>query len=318
MQKLAINLVKILVSVGLILYILLYQVELDEVWSTLVQARLAPLLLSGALMISSIVIRSIRWQVLLHALEIRIPLNRLIHLYFIGGFFNLFLPTGMGGDAVKMARLAQATGRAPESIGVTLVERATGLWVLFVLALLALPFSYELLPAAWFVPITAIAVAGVVGGWLVMATPLLPWLGGKVRLPGQVALERFYRSVSLLGYKALGLACLVSLVFNLSLIWVMALIAQSLGLDLPIGLFFLFTPVISFSLTLPISVGGLGVREQTFILLFAAVGVTAATATAMSLFFYVLTTLLIGILGGVLYILENIYSAAIARHNARP
>ena len=46
-----------------------------------------------------------------------------------------------GGDAVKMAKLAQETGQVPESIGVTLVERATGLWVLFILALLALPFA---------------------------------------------------------------------------------------------------------------------------------------------------------------------------------
>jgi glycosyltransferase 2 family protein len=317
MQKLTINLIKILVSAGLILYILLYQVELVELWSALTQAMIAPLVLAAILMVTSIAIRSLRWQVVLRALDIQVPLNRLVHLYFIGGFFNLFLPTGMGGDAIKMARLAQTTGRAPESIGVTLVERATGLWVLFVLALLALPFSYDLLPVAWIVPISTIALVGVVAGWLMMATPLLPWLGSKIRLPGQAALERFYRSVSLLGYKALGLACLVSLVFNLSLIWVMALISQSLGLDLPVGLFFLFTPVISFSLTLPISVGGLGVREQTFILLFAAAGVTAATATAMSLLFYILTTLLIGLIGGGLYILENIYSSAMARHNAR-
>ena len=203
-----------------------------------------------------------------------------------------------------MAELARSTGRAPEAIGTTLVDRATGLWVLFVLALLALPFSYALLPDGW-APIIALGTLdGVIGGWVVMGTPLIPWLGSKVRLPGQEKLERFYRSVSQLGYQALAKACLVSLVFDLSLIVFNVLIAYGIGVDQPIGIFLLFTPLISFSLTLPISVGGLGVREQIYILLFGALGVSDAASTAMSLANYA-TTLVVGLIGGVLYALEG-------------
>lgn len=204
-----------------------------------------------------------------------------------------------------MAELARSTGRTPEAVGTTLVDRATGLWVLFVLALLALPFSHALLPDGW-LPIIAIGtVGGVLGGWVVMATPLVPWLGGKVRLPGQEKLERFYCSVSQLGYPALGKACLVSLIFDLLLIVFNLLIAYGIGVDQPVGIFLLFTPLISFSLALPISVGGLGVREQTYILLFGALGVSDAAATAMSFANYVLTTLVIGLIGGVVYALEG-------------
>jgi uncharacterized membrane protein YbhN (UPF0104 family) len=312
MKRILINLVKIIVSLGLIGYILLVQVDLAQLWTLFRSLRLAPLVLGFLLMIGGVFLRAFRWQVLLNSLNIRISLWELSHYYFVGSFFNMFLPTGFGGDAVKMGKLAQATGQVPESIGTTLVERATGLWVLFVLALLALPFSLKLLPLGWVPWILLITLLGVVGGWVLMATPFLPWLGNKIRLPGQASLERFYRSVSRLGWTALGKACLISLVFDLILIWMIGLLGASLNLNLPVGSLFLFTPLISFSLTLPVSIGGLGVREQTFILLFQSVGVTAAAATVMSLLYYLLTTVLPGLIGGGWYILQNARSARIS------
>ena len=217
MRKHLFNILKIVVSVGLLLYLLVFQIDLKELWAIARQARWEYLITAMLLMIVGTALRAVRWQVLLQALDIDVPLRRLVQLYFIGAFFNIFLPTGLGGDAVKMAELARSTGRAPEAIGTTLVDRATGLWVLFVLALLALPFSYTLLPDGW-APIIALGtLGGVVGGWAVMGTPLIPWMGSKVRLPGQEKLERFYRSVSQLGYAALGKACAVSLIFNILL-----------------------------------------------------------------------------------------------------
>lgn len=304
------NVLKIVVSAGLMIYLLVFQVNLAQLWQVARQARWGYLLAAMTLMIAGTALRAIRWQVLLQALDIEVPLRRLVHLYFVGAFFNIFLPSGLGGDAVKMAELTRtissaSTKRAPEAIGTTLVDRATGLWVLFVLALLALPFGHALLPAGW-LPIVALGtVTGVFGGWVVVATPLIPWLGGKVRLPGQAKLERFYRSVSQLGYKALGKACAVSLVFDVMLIIFNLLVAYGMGVEQPLGIFLLFTPIISFSLALPISIGGLGVREQTYILLFGALGVSDTASAAMSLANYALTTLVVGLIGGVMYALEG-------------
>ncbi|MCP4536083.1 MAG: flippase-like domain-containing protein [Chloroflexi bacterium] len=305
MKKHAFNILKIVVSAGLLVYLLVFQVDLKEFWNVVRQARWGYLIAAMILMIVGTALRAVRWQVLLQALDIDVPLQRLVQLYFIGAFFNIFLPTGLGGDAVKMAELARSTGRAPEAVGTTLVDRATGLWVLFVLALLALPFSYTLLPDGW-LPIIVLGMSGVVvGGWVVMGTPLIPWLGSKVRLPGQEKLERFYRSVSQLGYRALGKACAVSLIFDILLIIFNVLIARGLDVDQPLGVFLLFTPVISFSLALPISIGGLGVREQTYVLLFSALGVSGTVSAAMSLANYALTNLVIGLLGGIVYALEG-------------
>ena len=305
MSKRVFNVLKVVVSAGLMIYLLAFQIDLGQLWQVVRRAQWGYLVVAMLLMVAGTALRAVRWRILLQALGIQVPLDRLVHLYFVGSFFNIFLPTGLGGDAIKMAELARSTGRAPEAIGTTLVDRATGLWVLFVLAVLALPFSYTLLPQGW-APIIALGtLGGVVGGWVVMGTPLIVWLGSKIRLPGQEKLERFYRSVSQLGYRALGQACIVSLVFDVLLIIFNVLIAYGLGVDQPLGIFLLFTPIISFSLALPISIGGLGVREQTYVLLFGSLGVSDTAAAAMSLTNYALTNLMVGLLGGVLYALEG-------------
>jgi uncharacterized membrane protein YbhN (UPF0104 family) len=305
LNKQLFNALKIVVSAGLLIYLLAFQVDREQLWGILRQARWSYLAAATVLMIVGTALRAVRWQVLLQALDIQVPLRRLVHLYFVGSFFNIFLPTGLGGDAIRMAELAHSTKRGPEAVGTTLVDRATGLWVLFVLALLALPFSHTLLPQGWAPVVTLGTLGGVIGGWLVMGTPLIPWMGGKVRLPAQEKLERFYRSVAQLGYPALARACLVSLIFDLLLIAFNVLIAASLHVDQPLGIFLLFTPLISFSLALPISFGGLGVREQTYILLFGPLGVSDTAAVAMSLTNYALGYLVIGLLGGVMYALEG-------------
>ena len=57
------------------------------------------------------VVRAVRWRVLLDALGVHRPLRELTSWYFVGSFFNVILPTGFGGDAVRAAELAQDTSR---------------------------------------------------------------------------------------------------------------------------------------------------------------------------------------------------------------
>jgi uncharacterized membrane protein YbhN (UPF0104 family) len=139
---------------------------------------------------------------------------------------------------------------------------------------------------------------------VVMGTGFVPWLGARVRLPGQAKLDRFYRAVSGCGYRALGQACLISLLFNTMNISVNYTIARAFGVRLPLGVFVTFAPLLAMSLMLP-SVGGLGVREEAHRLLYGAVEVPGALAVAMSLTTFAVQTLLPGIVGAVLYALEG-------------
>ena len=298
------NVFKIVVSVGLLAYVLLVQVDLRALAEVVTEARWGFLVLATILSIGSVALRAVRWMALLRGLAIDVPLGRLVSLYFVGTFFNVFLPTGLGGDAIRAAELARHTKKAPEAIGTVLVDRANGLWVLFAMGLVTLPFALGDIPVETALLVGITSAVAVIGGWVVMGTRFVPWLGDKVRLPGQKKLERFYGAVSGCGYRALAQASAVSLVFNLMNVTINYSIARGLNVERPFGIFVAFAPLLSITLLVP-SIGGLGVRETANMLLYGTVDVGQAFATAMGLTQFAVQTLVPGLIGGLLYAIEG-------------
>ena len=304
LRTVSFNVLKIAISLGMLAYVLLVRVNLSDLAAVVSDARWGFLVLGALLALAGVALRAVRWLVLLRALDIDVPLGRLVQLYFVGSFFNAFLPSGFGGDAVRTIELARHSKKTPEAIGTVLVDRANGLWVLFLMGLLSLPFAARDMPRDTLLFVGAVAVSFAVGGWVVMGTAFVPWLGSKVRLPGQAKLERFYSAVSGCGYGALARASGISLLFNLMNITVNYLIARGLNVDRPYAIFVAVAPILSISLLVP-SIGGLGVRETVHMLMYGTVGVGEATATAMGLAQYGVQTLVPGVIGGVLYAVEG-------------
>jgi uncharacterized membrane protein YbhN (UPF0104 family) len=83
-----------------------------------------------------------------------------------------------------------------------------------------------------------------------------------------------------------------------------ALVAQGLGTPIDVLYFILFLPLVTVVIMVPVTVGGLGVREALMILLFAEVGVPGADVLAVSLTAYFLNTLL-SLAGGALFLLRG-------------
>jgi len=297
------NLLKVCFSLGLLAF-LLTQVGWQQTLETLGKARFPYLAAAFVLCLVGIVVRAYRWQILLSALKIDIPLTKLTALYFIGTFFNNILPTGIGGDVVRVYRLSKQSKRPIESVGTVLLDRATGLLALFLIALMALVFSYQSIAPNVAAAILLLCLGSWAGLGLVLRRDWLErW--GLLRIMAKIKqLREIYESVYACGLKAIGGALAISLVFNVLLIAVNYLIALSLGVEIPLWYFLLFVPIISFLLVLPISLSGLGVREGGYVYLFAQAGVSAPLALAMSLLFYALNVAT-GLIGGVLYAFEG-------------
>jgi hypothetical protein len=301
------NLLKVGISVGLLAWVL-PRIGLAEIWREIQSVHLNWLGLAFGLCILGTAMRAYRWQALLVGLGLGVPIGRLIRLYFVGTFFNTFLPSGFGGDVVRVIELAQDSRRAHEATGTVLVDRLTGILVLLALALLALPFSLNLIPPALAAVLAALAVGGLVGGWLLFQQRLL---GRVIRfipagLPfdarGQV--EKLYAAISGSGSKAMGQALGISLAFNVLLIFLNYAIARSVGVDVSLGYFFLFVPPTSLALMVP-SVGGLGAREWAYTELWPQVGVGAAEAGAMSLLNYAVNAAT-GLVGAAIYVSQSL------------
>ena len=252
---------------------------------------------------AGIAVRSLRWQVLLNAVGARVPFRRLVYLYFIGSFFNTFLPTGFGGDVVRVLEIGPGA-TSDQAAGTALVDRLTGFIVLFVLALVTLPFSYRLLPPNLTLLIVLMALAVLGGSLLLFEGRLLrrltAWLPRSLSLAGDAWLGRTYAVITACGRRGVLGALFWSLVFNLLQVSANVLVARALGVAVSAWLFFLIVPLATAVLLVPISISGFGVREGLYVALFGQLGVGAPLALALSLATYALD-FSTGVFGGVIY-----------------
>ncbi len=297
------DLAKLLISVALLAFVL-SRVGLQQTLAQLRAADVGLLLFALALFILGVYLRAFRWRALLADRNLRVPIATLTQLYFIGQFFNTFLPSGFGGDVVRVIELARYGVSKAESLSTVFLDRLSGLMAFFLMTLVALPFASSLIPREVLWVLVALGVAGIVGTWLMferrLTSPLMDTLFVRVAFPFKAKAVRLYESMRANSPRATAQAMAIGFLFNLLLIAVNYLVARALGQNIALGYFFLFVPIISTLLLLPISLNGLGVREGAYVLLFASAGVSSATAASMSLAFWAITVTT-GLIGGVLY-----------------
>jgi uncharacterized protein (TIRG00374 family) len=302
------NILRVVVSLVGVLLIVLTQ-DMDEVIGLLGGMDWLLFLAGLVLFVSSVPVRAYRWGSLVWALDVRARWWRLVALYFVGSFFNLFLPTGFGGDAVKMFELSRDEHKAAAAISSVLVDRFLGLFVLFALALLALLGGNGLVAPELRVLIVVVFGASLTGVILLLQRTWIEAWGRRLgvdRLLGRIKILReLYESLHLYGAAALLKATAASLVFNLILIVGYYFLGLAVGIHLPLWYYFLFVPIISVLLLVP-SVGGLGIREGATVFLFSQlenVGRSRALALALA---YDMTMLTIGLIGAIIYLVQGV------------
>jgi len=306
-----ITVLKIVVSVGLIAY-LLNRVGLNQVVEAMRSASTNHLylLIALSLYFGAITVGCVKWQILLKAQGIGVPLGNLLSYTFVGLFFGNFLPTNVGGDLVRGYDLARHTLLPAETAISVLVDRLVGLiafvFVAIVMALLIVYSAGQV--ALWEVAVAAtIAFLGLCGGFALI-------LSGRLRAQARrlfnkallsslaplydrlsAALSAYRRS-----YGALGQGFFISvLVLTIGSV-VNYLIALSLGGGISLLHIFLFTPLITFVLLIPISIGGIGLNQGAYVFFFNLVNVPEEKSLAISLIMQVIIVVA-SLPGGVLW-----------------
>ncbi|MCP4426032.1 MAG: flippase-like domain-containing protein [Chloroflexi bacterium] len=310
------GILQILLSLTLLTW-LVQRAGLNEVMDSFSNLIWGWYMLAFFLFLLNVVIRAYRWYTLLHSLNDRPTFGHLAYLYFIGFFANNFIPSGFGGDLVKVVSLRRVYGRGAEALSSVMMDRLTGLLGSALIALIALIWNsvgqmttVELPPALW----TAVALIsiGIPASFLIIRwTNPLDFIAKRLpaiqRLPKYNKIEQLVETVNRYPLRALFRSLLTSLPFTLSLIVLQYSIARALSVDLSIFTFALFVPIISIINLLPLSFNGLGVREGVYQFLFVPIGVSDASAIAMSLAFYLLR-FSAGLIGGLMYGLQSVMS----------
>jgi len=268
-------------------------------------------LVSLGVVVAGQVLYAWRWWLLLRAAGAKVPLAMAIRYYIIGIFANNFLPSTVGGDAMKVYYLGREHGYRTILASVV-VDRLIGLGSLAVLAF----------GASWFVPamsarfvalrlivtLAAAASCAVIALAMVGTGGLQRWaspLGGTVeKLAGK--LQRLRREMALLLRRprvvAYGFGVVLVYFLTLSLVyaWFAAISGPARPPLVAIFAAVSMTGVLS---NVPIALNGLGVREQLHAWLFVPLGVPKEVAVAISLLLFG-HILLTSVGGGVLWLME--------------
>src|SRR5688572_28560658 len=131
-----------LVSLAL-LGLLFWKLGAAELWSVLREADVLWLAVGAGLVLVALLVSAWKWQLLLTAQGLSVPIPALFTSYLIGLFFNNFLPSNIGGDVLRVHDVAKRTGQASAVAASVIAERLLAGLALALTAVVALIFSAE-------------------------------------------------------------------------------------------------------------------------------------------------------------------------------
>ncbi len=261
------RLLKALLKIAVTLLCLWYvsgRIDFSKAAAALEKAKWSYLFPALLAFIISKIISAARLNIYFRDIRIGLSPGENIRLYWLGMFYNLFLPGSISGDAYKVILLTKRFG-VPyrDTMAAVVLDRISGLTGLGLL--LALYSFLVPIPAMypWFIAVSAC-----------------------LSLPAFYFIIRRYFVVFVPGFRpTLLLGILVQMTQVICIYLLMAALATPVSATACIFLFLVSSAVS----VLPITIGGLGIRELVFLKGAAYFGLTAETAVLISFLFYLLT-----------------------------
>lgn len=300
------NVLKFAIAVGLLVWLFFKLPNPEALWHQILNAN-KWLLLLGALCYSlAVAVSALKWGILLRASGIVVPVGRLLSYQWVAEFFNNFLPAQVGGDVMRGYAVAADTRRTADATASVLIDRFIGLIIFMASAALAAtfmllwgkpdhnPFTPEGLlfmrfaalgSTLMFLALT-VAVAGLLSRRLKLLIErlirVLPFSARTLPIWNKLAaaFDVYRHKPSALAATAAG-SLLIVFLTSIN-IWLIAWALEPGSITLLEVL--AINPIIVFALlVVPLSPGGLGVRQVSFAGLFMFMGAGAALGTAVGL-----------------------------------
>lgn len=302
---------KFVVSFSILAFLLLYKTSVREIIQVLREASVFWLVLSFSLHSLGLLISAVRWQILIRAQGDQVPLGFLAKSYLVGSFFNNFLPTRFGGDVVRIWDGSRYSKSLLKSSAIVLVERLTGIIVLFLFAFSASLFRLDMakkVPVIWVsLLLGAVGIAALIfffTPWAGKILQKMPEAGFFAKVKGKTLLFR----ETVLHYQTQKPAFLKALIWafllQVNVILHYILIGKALGLSIHMLDYFVFVPIVLLIMTIPVTINGLGLREGSYIEIFKFYQILPQAAFSFS-FIDMAFGLIVGIAGGIIYVLRK-------------
>lgn len=286
--------IKIALSLGL-LALLLSRMDLQKFGHTL--ASVSPMLLLTAVLVQLVeaVLSTWRWKTILENFRILIHFPPLLKITLIGSFFNLFLPSSIGGDFVRAYYLSRRQERSMSTtLTTTVLERSAGLCGLLILgtafaAVHRMDVEGISLLLVFFILNFGYAAANfaLFNSWFHRQ---ISRLLRRLRFAHlETKMELVYEGLTTLrkNYSAIMMSIGISLLIQFLSIVIVWISAYAIHLKVPFYVFLVFIPLINLTIMIPLTINGIGLRESAYYLLFSQIGLPVETAVTLSLLNFV-------------------------------
>jgi len=207
-----------------------------------------------------------------------------------GSFFVSFLPGGLSGDIYRTYAIARKTERALDSVSSVLLEKVIGLAAMMFISVVSLLVGRNWLETTTFAALSppVFAVAGVfftillLVAFVIRNDLLRRW---HLPIPFWDRLQQVTSQLSARVYdrRVLTTLALLSLFLQLSIVLWYFTVATALGLGLSLLALLIVVPLVELFLVIPVSVGGIGLRDGALIILLLPFGLSREDAVAFSL-----------------------------------
>ncbi len=300
------NILRVVIAVGLLAW-LLSKVNIKQSLWQIQNANLLYLLLAIVVFLGLILISVWRWKIILDARQQHFSTGYLTKVYFACWFFNNILPTSIGGDVIRVVYSIKENNKAL-AFSATFVDRMIGFVGLFFFALCA---SLSLLIVK---QQTSFLVLNIVGFLILIVIVLILFSDQAHRLFSKVfskirifrigeIFEKAYATVK--EYRKFKMALFISFLLSLllqadfALTWYFA--SCAVGAKISVLYYFLYIPIVGLLTMIPLTIGGLGIRENSFVAFFSNLGVSETIATSISLLFLIIN-FIYAIIGGIIFL----------------
>jgi len=313
MKKIAIQVVKTIVTVGIIAYIvqLIDWQAFRALWPNIgwVWVALAPIAYFVGLWGTAY-----RWTVMLKALNVVLGIPKTLLAYLMGAFYNLVLPGGLGGDLIRVGYAKKETQASTTLIASTVVlERLFGSMTAFQIGAVSIVFLSEehVSQLGWSTLGTLLGFTTWITFWMLVFFLFWDKVSAKIpermkagRLPGKIFAVA--EQIQKLPWETRHRVVLGTAIFQVGDAVAIYFLAKGIGLDIPVTIFFLLNPFVYLAMVFPISLGGLGVREGVVVAFLSLIGVTSTQGATLAFLIY-LNHALVGLGGGVVQLMLGLH-----------
>ncbi|HPG40381.1 MAG TPA: lysylphosphatidylglycerol synthase transmembrane domain-containing protein [bacterium] len=302
---------------GAIFLYLVNKIDWSAARSTLASLKYEYILIALIPTMVELVLKSVKWRMLLKVKNIRVPFWEIFKIYYISSFIGTFLPSSLGIDLLRSYSLSRYIRNTHDSVSTVVVDRLLGIIsLIFVVLMGVLAIETGFVNNTWQFIITIIICLFVLFGGVILSRYLivfLEWILYKLHFsPPKIEkyvtlLHRIYDSI--IDFKnnkwAVFKVFLVSIVFQFSRVAISYFIALSFDIHIGIKYWIIIVPLVTLATMLPLAVGGIGIREGAFVFFLSKLGVSISTAFLLSIVTFLLV-IIISLPGFVFYLLYGL------------